>query len=70
MIDTPAVLELRDLTIDTGPRRLLGPLTLELHAGQCLGLVGESGSGKSLSALALLSSLRKMWRSLPTSTVR
>ena len=63
MIDTPAVLALRDLTIGTGPRRLLGPLTLELHAGECLGLVGESGSGKSLSALALLGLLPAALRS-------
>jgi peptide/nickel transport system ATP-binding protein len=35
-------------------RRLLGPLDLSVHPGQCLGVVGESGSGKSLTALALL----------------
>ena len=33
---------------------LLGPLSFELHAGECLGLIGESGSGKSLTALSLL----------------
>lgn len=33
---------------------LLGPLDLNLHGGECLGLVGESGSGKSLTALALM----------------
>ncbi|MBW8811643.1 MAG: ABC transporter ATP-binding protein, partial [Lysobacter sp.] len=38
----------------TQSRRLLGPLDMELHPGQCLGVVGESGSGKSLTALALL----------------
>ncbi|WP_064746047.1 dipeptide ABC transporter ATP-binding protein [Lysobacter antibioticus] len=37
-----------------GARALLGPVDLELHAGQCLGVVGESGSGKSLTALSLL----------------
>ncbi|QWF16770.1 dipeptide ABC transporter ATP-binding protein [Lysobacter capsici] len=41
----------------TQSRRLLGPLDMELHPGQCLGVVGESGSGKSLTALALLSLL-------------
>ncbi|MBT2749372.1 MULTISPECIES: ABC transporter ATP-binding protein [unclassified Lysobacter] len=35
-------------------QRLLGPIDLQLHAGQCLGVVGESGSGKSLTALSLL----------------
>ena len=63
MIDETAVLALRELTIDTGARRLLGPLALELHAGECLGLVGESGSGKSLSALALLGLLPAALRS-------
>ncbi|QWP77303.1 ABC transporter ATP-binding protein [Lysobacter sp. K5869] len=54
-----ALLELRDLTVEAAergraPRALLGPLDLQLHAGQCLGVVGESGSGKSLTALSLL----------------
>lgn len=49
-----ALLALEGLTVDAGTKRLLGPLDLSLHAGQCLGLVGESGSGKSLSALSLL----------------
>ena len=33
---------------------LLGPLSLQCAASECLGLVGESGSGKSLTALSLL----------------
>ena len=33
---------------------LLGPLELQLEAGQCLGLIGESGSGKSLTVLSLM----------------
>ncbi|MFD0738712.1 dipeptide ABC transporter ATP-binding protein [Lysobacter koreensis] len=49
-----ALVELRGLQVDSGARRLLGPLDLQLQAGECVGLVGESGSGKSLSALALL----------------
>ena len=41
----------------TAPGRdlpLLGPLDLQLQAGQCLGLIGESGSGKSLTVLSLM----------------
>ncbi|MGO1069921.1 dipeptide ABC transporter ATP-binding protein [Lysobacter sp. CA199] len=54
-----AWLRLQDLCVQTHsraapPRRLLGPIDLELQAGQCLGVVGESGSGKSLTALSLL----------------
>jgi ABC-type glutathione transport system ATPase component len=47
-------LSLRQLEVDVGGRRLLGPLDLDLLPGQCLGVVGESGSGKSLTALSLL----------------
>ena len=49
-----ATLALKGLCVDAGARRLLGPLDLQLRAGECLGVVGESGSGKSLSALSLL----------------
>ncbi|MFK3648110.1 dipeptide ABC transporter ATP-binding protein [Lysobacter enzymogenes] len=54
-----ALLELHGLRVEAAergraPRALLGPLDLELQAGQCLGVVGESGSGKSLTALSLL----------------
>ncbi len=45
---------LRQLEVHVGPRRVLGPLDLELVPGRCLGVVGESGSGKSLAALSLL----------------
>jgi peptide/nickel transport system ATP-binding protein len=47
-------LQLRHLEVHAGARKLLGPLDLNLHPGQCLGVVGESGSGKSLTALSLL----------------
>ncbi len=47
-------LQLRHLEVHAGARKLLGPLDLDLHPGQCLGVVGESGSGKSLTALSLL----------------
>ena len=47
-------LALRQLQVNAGTRRLLGPLDLELAPGRCLGVVGESGSGKSLTALSLL----------------
>src|SRR5690606_29735001 len=50
----PRAFRLRGLEVFAGGRRLLGPLHLDLHPGQCLGLVGESGSGKSLTVLALL----------------
>ena len=33
---------------------LLGPLDLDVAAGECVAVVGESGAGKSLATLALL----------------
>ncbi len=50
------LLALRDLrvTISGAATSLLGPLGLELAAGECLAIVGESGAGKSLTTLALL----------------
>ena len=49
-----SALRLRGLEVHAGPRRLLGPLDLNLRPGHCLGVVGESGSGKSLTALSML----------------
>ncbi|MBW8368825.1 MAG: ATP-binding cassette domain-containing protein, partial [Arenimonas sp.] len=49
-----ARLALEGLEVRAGGRVLLGPINLDLRAGECLGLVGESGSGKSLSVLSLL----------------
>ena len=47
-------LALEGLQVRAGTRWLLGPVDLDLRAGECLGLVGESGSGKSLTVLSLL----------------
>ncbi|PZO09812.1 MAG: glutathione ABC transporter ATP-binding protein [Lysobacteraceae bacterium] len=47
-------LTLDGLQVRVGERALLGPIDLDLRAGECLGLVGESGSGKSLTVLSLL----------------
>jgi ABC-type glutathione transport system ATPase component len=55
MTDAP-LLALRNLqvSINGAGGSLLGPLDLDLAAGECLAIVGESGAGKSLTTLALL----------------
>ena len=47
------MLQLRNLTLARGARRLLEDVSLQLHAGWRTGLVGPNGSGKS-SLFALL----------------
>ncbi|MEV8516832.1 dipeptide/oligopeptide/nickel ABC transporter permease/ATP-binding protein [Dactylosporangium sp. NPDC051484] len=56
--DAAVLARLDRLSVRAGDVRILDGVTLELRAGECLGLVGESGSGKSTLAAALLGLLR------------
>ena len=47
-------LEVTDLTVDIGERRVVDGVSFEVPDGSRVGLIGESGSGKSLTALAIL----------------
>jgi peptide/nickel transport system ATP-binding protein len=53
-----ALLDIRDLTVEFGPRerplRVVDGVSLSLRPGEAVGVVGESGSGKSLTALSVL----------------
>ncbi len=53
---TAPLLQLTELRVRFAglPRDTLGPLDLQLDAGECLAVVGASGSGKSLAAAAML----------------
>lgn len=47
-------LEVRDLIVDIGGRRVVDGVSFDVPDGARMGLIGESGSGKSLTALAVL----------------
>ena len=48
------ILEVRDLAVAIGTRRVVDGVGFALAPGEVLALVGESGCGKSMTALALL----------------
>ncbi len=48
------MLEVRDLSVEFGSRRVVDRVSFSLDAGEKLALVGESGSGKTVTALSLL----------------
>lgn len=58
----PALLSIRNLVVDylggSGRVRAANGISLELAAGEVLGIAGESGSGKSTTAHAILRTLR------------
>lgn len=55
---TPALLELRELSVDYGRARAVDGIDLEIREGEILGLAGESGCGKTTVANAVMQILR------------
>jgi len=51
---TAPLLEIENLSVAIGAARIIKNLSLQVHAGEILGLVGASGSGKSMTALAVM----------------
>jgi peptide/nickel transport system ATP-binding protein len=65
---TAPLLEIEDLCVGIGATRIIKNLSLEVRAGEILGLVGASGSGKSMTALAVMQLLPES--AMMTGTVR
>jgi len=53
-----------------GPLRAVDGVSLEVEAGEIVGLIGESGSGKSTVLLAVMGLIARPGRILPGSSVR
>ena len=49
-----SLLEVRDLTVEFGAKRVVDGVSFEIGADEKFALVGESGSGKTVTALAVL----------------
>lgn len=52
--EQPPLLQIRNLQVNFGDKRVVDGLNLVLHAGEKYALVGESGSGKTVTALSIL----------------
>jgi peptide/nickel transport system ATP-binding protein len=65
---TAPLLEIDDLSVAIGATRIIKNLSLEVRAGEILGLVGASGSGKSMTALSIMQLLPQT--ATTTGTVR
>ena len=49
-----SLLEVRDLSVEFGSRRVVDRVSFAIEAGEKFALVGESGSGKTVTALSML----------------
>ena len=51
------ILEIKDLTVSFGGKRVLTDVGFSIYPGEIMALVGESGSGKTITALSVLNLL-------------
>jgi oligopeptide/dipeptide ABC transporter ATP-binding protein len=57
--DASTLVSVRHLAVSFGAALAVRDMSLQIRAGEVVGLVGESGSGKSVTALSLISLLNK-----------
>jgi oligopeptide transport system ATP-binding protein len=57
--DASTLVSVRHLAVSFGAALAVRDVSFQIRAGEVVGLVGESGSGKSVTALSLVSLLRK-----------
>lgn len=63
------ILEVIDLSISFGEKKVLDQVNFHVKKGETLGIVGESGSGKSLTSLAIMGLLPPLARIDPASQI-
>ena len=56
------MLEIENLTVQFGERRVLDGVSMSVECGKVLGIVGESGSGKTMTALSVMGLLNSTAR--------
>ena len=54
------IIEVNNLIIDIGKKRLVNNINFTINKGEILALVGESGSGKSITSLSMIGLLKNM----------
>ena len=67
------LLAIRNLTVqfrvDTGWVTAIDDVSLDVDAGDCVGIVGEFGSGKSVTALSILRLHQRANTRMPSGTI-